>query len=139
MRSYPRNSPQAAARIVALFLIADGHVCCSEVEALTRLDATLELGLSADEFQDIVRTLCEDQFLASGSHHASLPRPDEAALSALFAEVEDPGLQRKVLYLAMAASVADRHLADGEVDLMKVALKHWPYAGAKARSALVVS
>ena len=30
MRSYPRNSPEAAARIVALVLISDGHVCSSE-------------------------------------------------------------------------------------------------------------
>ena len=137
MRSYPRNSPQAAARIVALFLIVDGHVCCSEIEVLTRLDATRELGLGADEFQDIVRGLCEDQFLASGSHHASRVRPDDAALEALFAEVDAPGLQRKVLYLAMAASVADRHLAEGEIDLLKIALKHWPHAGAHARPAVV--
>jgi hypothetical protein len=37
MRSYPRNSPEAAARIVALVLICDGHVCRSEVETLHRL------------------------------------------------------------------------------------------------------
>jgi len=30
MRTYPRNSPQAAARILALVLISDGHVSRSE-------------------------------------------------------------------------------------------------------------
>jgi hypothetical protein len=34
MRSYSRNSPEAAARIVALVLIADGHVCRSEFDVL---------------------------------------------------------------------------------------------------------
>ena len=44
MRSYPRNSPQAAARIVALLLIADGHVSRSEMDALYGRDIERELG-----------------------------------------------------------------------------------------------
>ncbi|MDH4418178.1 MAG: TerB family tellurite resistance protein, partial [Acidovorax sp.] len=34
MRSYPRNSPEAVARIIALLLISDGHVSRSELDAL---------------------------------------------------------------------------------------------------------
>ena len=45
MRSYPRNSPEAAARIVALMLISDGHVCSSEFDILKQLGAERELGL----------------------------------------------------------------------------------------------
>ena len=44
MRSYPRNSPEAAARIVALVLISDGNVCRTEIEALQRLEVERELG-----------------------------------------------------------------------------------------------
>ena len=33
MRSYPRNSPQAATRILALAMLADGHQCASELAA----------------------------------------------------------------------------------------------------------
>ncbi|MFM2118860.1 MAG: hypothetical protein RL722_328, partial [Pseudomonadota bacterium] len=36
MRHYPRNSPQAAARLVALTLVADGHLAPAELEALAR-------------------------------------------------------------------------------------------------------
>jgi hypothetical protein len=45
MRSYPHNSPEAAARIVALVLISDGHVCSSEFDILKQLGAERELGL----------------------------------------------------------------------------------------------
>ena len=31
MRTYPNNSPQAAARIVALAMLADGQVCKAEI------------------------------------------------------------------------------------------------------------
>ena len=32
MRTYPTNSPQAAGRIVALALLADGHLSKAEVD-----------------------------------------------------------------------------------------------------------
>ena len=37
MSSYPANSPQAAARIVALTLVADGDIGSAEIEYLDRL------------------------------------------------------------------------------------------------------
>lgn len=46
MRSYPRNSPEAAARIVALIMVADGHVSRSEITALDRLHASTRFGLA---------------------------------------------------------------------------------------------
>ncbi len=36
MRTYPTNSPEAAARIVALALLADGHLSLIEIDALER-------------------------------------------------------------------------------------------------------
>ena len=60
MRSYPRNSPEAAARIVALVLISDGHVCRSEFDILEQLGAQRELGLESQLLPQIVHTLCEE-------------------------------------------------------------------------------
>ena len=37
MRTYARSSPYAAARIVALTLLADGYLCKTELDALDRL------------------------------------------------------------------------------------------------------
>ncbi len=48
MRSYTLNSPEAAARILALVLISDGHVCRSEFEALKQLDGMRHLGLYSE-------------------------------------------------------------------------------------------
>ena len=58
MRSYPRNSPEAAARIVALVMISDGHVCRSELDAMQRLQVERELGLTPVAFAQVVQTLC---------------------------------------------------------------------------------
>lgn len=128
MRSYPRNSPEAAARIVALVLIADGHVGRSELEALQRLRLEAELGLVPGAFSSIVHTLCEDLLVgayAGGSLMCSL---DEATLAALLAEVEDADLQARVLRLAGAAAEADAHLADAEAMLVAMARRQWRLA-----------
>ena len=46
MRTYPNNSPQAAARIVALAMLADAQLCKAEIDVLERLRAHEEqLGL----------------------------------------------------------------------------------------------
>ena len=125
MRSYPHNSPEAAARIVALVLISDGHVCSSEFDILKKLGAERELGLEPQLLPHIVHTLCEE-LLASGYETGSLMgNVDDSAVASLMAEISDPALQRKVLSLSLAAARADGHLADGETMVVEAARHHW--------------
>ncbi|EGJ11579.1 hypothetical protein [Rubrivivax benzoatilyticus] len=125
MRSYPHNSPEAAARIVALVLISDGHVCSSEFDILKRLGAESELGLEPQLLPHIVHTLCEE-LLAGGYETGSLMgNVDDSALASLMAEISDPMLQRTVLRLSLAAARADGHLADGESMVVEAARRHW--------------
>ncbi|GAB2921465.1 hypothetical protein GCM10027093_70400 [Paraburkholderia jirisanensis] len=126
MRTYPRNSPEAAARIVALALTADGHVCSSEDRALDRLNVSRELGLAPGDFPRIVQTLCEDRSLAPASTWIDAfgdIEPD--TLATLMNEVDDPALRRKVLRLCVAVAVADDYLADGEIALLAALLEAW--------------
>ena len=125
MRSYPRNSPEAAARIVALVLIADGHVCHSEFDVFEQLDGPRELGLEPDGLPRIVQTLCEDLLMGRHGRGSMLGSVDDSALASLMAEVNEPTLQHKVLRLAVAAARADRHLADGEALVLAAARRHW--------------
>lgn len=129
MRSYPLNSPEAAARILALVLVSDGHVCSSEFDILKRLGAERELGLEPDLLPHIVHTLCEE-LLAGGYETGSLTgNVDDDALASLMAEISDPGLQKTVLRLSLAAVRADGHLADGEAWVVDAARRHWRLDG----------
>ena len=132
MRTYPCNSPEAAARLVALVLIADGHVCRSEIDALEHCEAEHELGLEPDALPQILQTLCEDLLLGADASGSLMANIDESALAALMAEVTDPALRAKVLRLATAVVNADRHLADGEALIMEAANRHWRAAEATA-------
>lgn len=143
MRSYPHNSPEAAARIVALVLIADGHVCRSEFDALKKLEAERELGLDPQLLPHIVHTLHEE-LLQSGTPTGSLlDSVDDGTLASLMAEISDPALRRAVLRLSLAAARADDHIADGEAWIIDAARRHWqlfdgeePIAAHRARRQL---
>lgn len=137
MRSYPRNSPEAAARIVALVLISDGHVCRSEVEALQHLQVEQEFGLAPGSFARVVQTLCEDLLMGAYGSGSAMCSVDVATLALLVAEVDEAGLQSKVLRLARAAAEADQHLADAEAIVLEAARRHWNGSDADQRTASV--
>jgi hypothetical protein len=129
VRHYPSNSPEAAARIVALVLISDGHVCRSEVEVLQQLQADEELGLRPGAFARVVHTLCEDLLKDAHERGARVCSVDGPTLDALLAEVDEPVLQDKVLRLAGAAALADRQLAEAEAVVVSAAHRHWRTGG----------
>jgi uncharacterized tellurite resistance protein B-like protein len=124
MRNYPLNSPQAAARIVALALIADGHVNKRELDALDGIAAHEQLGMARDEMHAVVQTLCEDLMVAAQLCWDSAWRLEGAALAELMAEVDDPALWRKVMQVCEAVIDADGHVSEGELAVIRAAAEH---------------
>ena len=124
MRPYPRNSPQAAARIVALAMVADGHVCKVELDVLDRLRAYEQLGLARAEFHAVVHAVCEDLLTPTHRTCADVCRVDPQTLAQLMAEVDDPDLSLKVLSLCISVSEADGHVAKGEEIVLVAAVEH---------------
>jgi hypothetical protein len=130
MRSYPTNSPQAAGRILALMLIADGNVCTSEIGALIQQGAEPRLGLADGSLGVLLRDLCEDLMLG-GYHGGALSGfLDDDSLRSMMAELTHPPLQAEVMALAHAAAGSDTHLAEGEAFILDAARRHWPAAAA---------
>lgn len=130
MRSLPRNSPEAAARLVALVLISDGHVCRSEFEGLHALHAEGRLGLAPGALPEILHQLCEDLLATAPAASGLAQAVDEAIVQSLLDEVDDPALQRLVFELAMAATRADGHAAEGELSLLGTMIVRWGLFGA---------
>lgn len=125
MRTYPTDSPQAAARIVALTLVADGHVCKTEFDVLERVGAYGQLGLDHDEMQAVLQGFCEDLLQAQSSQWADACLVDPRTLSQLMAEIENPALRATVLRLCVAVAEADDHVADGESIVLVSAVEQW--------------
>lgn len=125
MRSYPRNSPQAAGRIVALAMLADGHLAPVELEALERQTAFEKLGLDRPELHDVIHGLCEDLLWSSNLTWSDVAHADSGTLAAVMSEVDDRELQFAILQCCVAVVEADGHVAPGESIALTSAVEHW--------------
>ena len=125
MRSYPTNSPQAAARIVALTMLADGHLAKSELDVIERQGAHEQLGLDLETLQAVLHGVCEDLLHSAHLTWSDACRIDPRTLAQLMAEVDDPALRMKVLQLCLKVVQADDHVAEGETIVLGAAVEHW--------------
>ena len=125
MRHYPRNSPQAAGRILALALLSDGHLSKRELDMLDRLDAHTTLGLGRTELHTVVHSFCEDLLSSMHLSWGDACQVDQATLASLMADIDDPALRQTLLRLCLAIVDADDHVADGESVMLTAAVDQW--------------
>lgn len=126
MRSYPLNSPEAAARVLAMALLADGHYSMVEVQALDRIHAARRLGLTAQGFKQVLDDFCQDLLTAhQGRWVGSFHGLDPLVRRQLAADVTDPELQHEVMDLCTQIVRADGHLAEGEVQMIDALAGLW--------------
>jgi uncharacterized tellurite resistance protein B-like protein len=125
MRTYPQDSPEAAARIVALTMLADGAVSRAEADVIEARGASRRLGLQPQQWQAVLHELCEDLLSAAGLSWHPGCRVDPQTLSELLAEIADPMLRLEVLRLCLAVVEADEHVADSEAFVVGTALEQW--------------
>jgi uncharacterized tellurite resistance protein B-like protein len=135
MRCYPTDSPEAAARLLAMALVADGHYAISEIKALDRLSAPARLGLTPEAFKQVIDHFCEDLLLASHGEWLGSAAIDAVTRSRLFGEVQNAALGAEVRALCEAVMLSDGHLADGETALLDELARAWPHTISKHPSA----
>lgn len=125
MREYATDSPQAAARIVAMTLISDGQLKRVELEVLEGLRADDMLCLGRGGLREVVHDFCADLLsdaAARGEAHCHI---DSALIERLFGEVHKAALRRVVMQLCTAVVHADEQVHDGESIVLLAAMDHW--------------
>lgn len=125
MRRYPRNSPQAAARIVALTVVADGDIGDAEMAMLDRLVVHEQLGLARHELHAVLDTFCEDLLSSQQLPWADACPLDDRTLADLMGEIDDSALRSKLLRLCVKLAEVDADVAEGESVVLNAAVEHW--------------
>lgn len=125
MQTYPQNSPQAAARVVALTLLADGQLHEAELEMLERLRAHQQLGLTRTQLHEVVHRVSKDLYESVRLSWADACLVNPRTLRQLMDEVDDPGLRRTVLRLCVALVEADQQFADSESVVLAAVVEQW--------------
>jgi uncharacterized tellurite resistance protein B-like protein len=125
MRTYPTNSPQAATRLLAMALVADGNYSMTEIRALDRLEAPRRLGLPAQDIKAVIDDFCQDLLTAAQGEWSGSSQIDPTTRQALMNEVQDPALRLQIMQLCEGVALADGHLAPGEADMLDAMIKAW--------------
>ena len=125
MRKYAQNSPQAAARIIALTIVADGEADKTEFELLDELAVHEQIGLSRDALHAVLDTFCEDLLSSKQLAWADNCPVDEYTLSEFMREIDDPTLRRSVLDVCIKLAEVDGLVAAGESIVLVAAAEHW--------------
>lgn len=125
MRTYPHDSPEAAARIVSLAMLADGHLGQNELDAVARLPPQARFGLEPADWREVMHAFCEDLLSSAPTAWADACRIDPRTLQQLLAEVQDPALRQRVLQACVAVAEADGWVSDGESIVLTAAIEQW--------------
>lgn len=125
VRNYPTDSPQAAARMVALALMADGNVDRRELLLLERQQVLNRLGLDHEQFDAIYYDYCTDMLGSARRHDSGGLELDAGNIRKILGEIQDPRLQKKLLRVMLDIVNADHRLTASEAALISQALRHW--------------
>ena len=125
MRHYPADSPKAAARVIALALLADGAIDPSELATLKHRRTLNRFGLTEKEFDAVIHALCEDLMVYSHRAAAGHLEIGRDALRDVLAEVRSPRLRKRLLHTVLDIANAPGELAGGEAALIACAAECW--------------
>ena len=122
-RRYPTNSPQAAARVLAAALLANGDIKPAEWQCLADSRAVERLGLKDLQWELVIDELCED--LMAGPTDAGDCVLDASVLAAWLDEIDDADLQCLLVELCVRVVEADGEVHPGELLLLRAAIEQW--------------
>lgn len=125
MRSYQTDSKEAMGRILALSMLADGGLDQSELAVLADTKILARLGMSEDEFEQVVHALCQDMLQCMRGYDYGKIELDRKVIKQLLAEVKNVRQQKLLLSVMLAVVDADGQMSDGEAVLISQALEYW--------------
>ncbi len=125
MRHYETDSTPAAARLLALTVLADGGLDRNELDTMMHTDLVRRLGIGSVEFERILREYCDDLLLSANYLDGVRLRVADEVLDLLLEDITDPALQQALLRTMQEIVSADGVETSAEVDVLARALEKW--------------
>lgn len=125
MRQYKTDSTQAAARILAHAVLADGGLNRAELDSLARSEVFVRLGMDKQDFESVLQEYVHDLLQGAEYLDSVRLRLDPAIVPALLDEIRDPAFQSVLLDTIIDIVNADGISTDEESALVRQASQHW--------------
>lgn len=125
MKTYPPNSPEAVARVIAMTMITDARLDDRELEVMDRLFLYDIMGLDREAFSAVVRTYCDDLVRHGGAEGGRIDLMDRERIDDIIGQVDDPERRLQTARMIATVAKADGHLHDAELALFRHVLTRW--------------
>ena len=125
MRQYATDSAQAAARILALTILADGGLDQAELNSVTRSEAAKRLQIAEADFDRVLQEYCQDLLQGADTRVGINLRLAPEVLRGLLDEVRDPAFQQLILKTMHDIVNADGISTDDEIALLSQTAAAW--------------
>lgn len=123
MRSYPTNSPEALARLVAMAILADGRLDNREVDWIKHNDTAALLGVDRDTLIQVLLDCCRDVINEAEQERVFLLEGHR--LARLADDLSDPALQKVALSAMLILAKSDGSVSEGEETLLRFLMNRW--------------
>lgn len=124
MKTYPHNSPKAMARILAMVMVADGHMDERELDLLEQLKLYDILAINRRDFIEVLHDYCEE--LAESADTDGKVHPvDRVRIDALLDTVEEPKKRLLLCAMVLDMSKADAEFSEIEMAILTHMLDRW--------------
>lgn len=123
MRSYPANSPEAAARLVCFAILADGRLHENEIALIDKHMIHEAVGLSREGFVQVLLDCCRD--LVEEAEQSRVHLLEDARIDRLAADITRPALRRTVAASILVMSKVDGRISVGEQRLLLKLMERW--------------
>lgn len=124
MKHYEKNSPEAIARILAMFVMSDGVIDEREMEKFDTLNVFELLGISRKNFIAVLKTYC-DQISDEAENDGTIHLIAEERTQELLDAVTDRKKQLLTCALALDLCKADETISDPEMVLLRYMMNTW--------------
>lgn len=125
MRSYPNNSPEAAARIISACLLADSDLDESELESESLQTVYSAFGLSPAQFLEVLRNYLDDLRRVTSQPNARISLLDPERMNRMLDEIQDRTLRLNILAAALRVCKGDHALNEAEIALFRHIMHQW--------------
>ncbi|MDN0073592.1 hypothetical protein QU481_01625 [Crenobacter sp. SG2303] len=125
MKNYPPNSPEALARLLAMFMIADGNMDPREIESLDLLHVYDVLGISRKKFMQVLVDYCNDISDEADPESGTIHLINRERIDTLLEDVTDR--HKRILTCALAIDLCKSHedISEQEMAILRYMMERW--------------
>lgn len=124
MTPYTTNSPEALARLITLFMLADGEINDTELDTLEKLDVFRLIGLDRKAFTHVFKTYFDD-ISAEMESDGIVHLVDSARFDILLNDVTDHKKHLLLCILALDLTKSNDNINEAEMALLRHMMNRW--------------